>query len=182
MAESNSTKLALASSLKKLTGKTPLDKISVTDICRECGVNRKSFYYHFQDKYDLVNWIFDSEFDSIAGQRDGSDGLRALLRLLEYLYENRSFYRRALNVRGQNSFADHFRDRLTASVRSGLRLGSLSETMEFRINFFADAFICAIERWLMGRETMPPGKMYGMITACFADAENPRKALSEGLY
>ena len=38
------------------------EKISVSDICERCGMNRKSFYYHFKDKYDLVNWIFDTEF------------------------------------------------------------------------------------------------------------------------
>ena len=43
----------------------PFEKISVGDICERCDMNRKSFYYHFRDKYDLVNWIYDREF--IAG-------------------------------------------------------------------------------------------------------------------
>lgn len=44
--------------MKKLMEKKPFSKISVGDICEDCGMNRKSFYYHFRDKYDLVNWIF----------------------------------------------------------------------------------------------------------------------------
>ena len=58
MADSNATKNALAASMKKLMRKKPFEKISVSDICEDCGINRKSFYYHFRDKYDLVNWIF----------------------------------------------------------------------------------------------------------------------------
>jgi AcrR family transcriptional regulator len=58
MSDSNVTKNALAASMKKLMKEEPFEKISVSDICSDCGINRKSFYYHFRDKYDLVNWIF----------------------------------------------------------------------------------------------------------------------------
>lgn len=58
---SQTTKRALAASLKKLLSDKPLDKITVTDIAEDCGVNRQTFYYHFQDIYDLVEWIYTSE-------------------------------------------------------------------------------------------------------------------------
>ena len=58
MAESNITKNALADALKSLMREKNFDKISVLDICEKCNMNRKSFYYHFRDKYDLLNWIF----------------------------------------------------------------------------------------------------------------------------
>ena len=59
MPYSNATKQAFADALRKLLEQKPFAKISVSHICEECGMNRKSFYYHFKDKYDLVNWIFD---------------------------------------------------------------------------------------------------------------------------
>ena len=79
MADSNITKNALAVSMKKLMEKKPFSKISVGDICEDCGMNRKSFYYHFRDKYDLVNWIFYVDFIermdwstvAIAGRKRG---------------------------------------------------------------------------------------------------------------
>ena len=61
MADSNITKNALAVSMKKLMEKKPFSKISVGDICEDCGMNRKSFYYHFRDKYDIMHWIFEQE-------------------------------------------------------------------------------------------------------------------------
>ena len=50
------TKRALEASLKKLRCERLLDKITVTDIAEDCGINRMTFYYHFRDIYDLVEW------------------------------------------------------------------------------------------------------------------------------
>ena len=51
------TKYALENSLKKLLLQKPLNKITINDITEDCGVNRMTFYYHFKDIYDLVDWI-----------------------------------------------------------------------------------------------------------------------------
>ena len=74
MADSNITKRALATSLKELMIEQPFDKINVAQICERCNMNRKSFYYHFKDKYDLVNWIFDTEFIELIKHENLSAG------------------------------------------------------------------------------------------------------------
>ena len=50
------TKRALEQSLKHLLLKKPLTKITVGEIAEDCGINRMTFYYHFKDIYDLVEW------------------------------------------------------------------------------------------------------------------------------
>ena len=55
MADSNITKRALAAALKSLLAERPFAKVSVREICEACGMSRKSFYYHFKDKYELLN-------------------------------------------------------------------------------------------------------------------------------
>ena len=50
------TKRALENSLKNLLLKKPLTKITINDIAEDCGINRMTFYYHFKDIYDLVEW------------------------------------------------------------------------------------------------------------------------------
>ena len=50
------TKKALAAALKDQLLKKPLHKITINDITEECGINRMTFYYHFKDIYDLVEW------------------------------------------------------------------------------------------------------------------------------
>lgn len=54
---SNITKRALEQSLKNLLLKKPLTKITISDITADCGMNRMTFYYHFKDIYDLVEWV-----------------------------------------------------------------------------------------------------------------------------
>ncbi len=61
MPDSSLTKRALAQAIKELMNEKPLVKISIADIVDRCQMNRQSFYYHFRDKYDLVNWIFYTE-------------------------------------------------------------------------------------------------------------------------
>lgn len=53
---SQNTKRALEQSLKNLLLKKPLNKITINDIAEECGISRMTFYYHFKDIYDLVEW------------------------------------------------------------------------------------------------------------------------------
>ena len=61
MPDSSLTKRALAQAIKELMNEKPLVKISIADIVDRCQMNRQSFYYHFRDKYDQVNWIFYTE-------------------------------------------------------------------------------------------------------------------------
>ncbi len=103
MPDSNITKKALAMAMKELMEQIPFSKISVSDICEKCGMNRKSFYYHFKDKYDLVNWIFDVEFFQAVHVRDynlPNWSWRFLEDSCQYFYENQSFYRKALQIEG----------------------------------------------------------------------------------
>ena len=55
------TKKLLADGLKELLGKKTLDKITVKELVTACGVNRQTFYYNFQDIYELLEWIFVEE-------------------------------------------------------------------------------------------------------------------------
>ena len=106
MAEAGVTKKVLAYALKSLMASRPLSKITVGDICEACDMNRKSFYYHFRDKYDLVNWIFYTEFFD-EFHRDAPEGADALLRLCEFFEKHREFYRNALRQQGQDSFYEY---------------------------------------------------------------------------
>ena len=55
--QNNTTKQALEASLKKLLMHKSIDKITINDLTADCGISRMSFYYHFKDIYDLVEWV-----------------------------------------------------------------------------------------------------------------------------
>lgn len=161
MADSNITKRALATSLKELMVEQPFDKINVAQICERCNMNRKSFYYHFKDKYDLVNWIFDMEFIELLKHEnlsaDYTERWAFIERINRYFYQNHSFYRKALQINGQNSFRDHFREyiRPLIAVRISKLFGE-QQWDEFTLDFLSDAVVCAMERWLLTKECLPP--------------------------
>ena len=161
MADSNITKRALATALRALMAELPFEKINVSHICERCQMNRKSFYYHFKDKYDLVNWIFDTEFIALIQGAHPDDTYQEhwsfIQRACEYFYQNHDFYRKALQVQGQNSFRDHFREYIRPLTTDRLEhLLDSDQIDEFAINFFADGVICAMERWLLTKDCMPP--------------------------
>ena len=120
MAGSDITKRALAEAFKELLVDTPFDKISVGAVCERCGLSRKSFYYHFADKYDLVNWIYDAELARAVEDVDADRPWQRLLAMCRHLDRNRPFYRQALLIRGRNSFSEHFHRLIRDSVAHSL--------------------------------------------------------------
>lgn len=138
MADSNITKNALAVSMKKLMEKKPFSKISVGDICEDCGMNRKSFYYHFRDKYDLVNWIFYVDFIERMDWSSCRNEWDMLEALCSRFYRERLFYQNALQVEGQNSFREYF----CGMLRPVLMLLTQNLVEEGRKKEFYIAFLC----------------------------------------
>lgn len=85
------TKKALANSLKQLLEHKQLNKITVTDITQQCGVNRQTFYYHFQDIYALMEWIYTADAAKVLEGKKSEDTWRqGFLQVLEYARDNRS--------------------------------------------------------------------------------------------
>ncbi len=167
MADSNITKRALAAALKELMETESFAQVSVGDICEKCQMNRKSFYYHFKDKYDLVNWIYFTEFLSTARLHGNREGWALLEDLCSYFYENRKFYRKILSIEGQNSFASYFREILTLILSRDMeKIFGGDEALDFYVDFFADAFVCAIRRWLSQRDCLSAKEFSRRLKRC----------------
>ncbi len=64
------TKKAIAYTFKDLLKEKPFNKITVSDIAKKCDINRQTFYYHFQDIRDLVEWICLDEVDHLLKKKD----------------------------------------------------------------------------------------------------------------
>nr|WP_325300480.1 TetR/AcrR family transcriptional regulator [uncultured Dysosmobacter sp.] len=61
----NHTELLIAAAFDQLLAEKPLTKITVKEIVERCGVNRNTFYYHFQDIPDLVERLARERADEI---------------------------------------------------------------------------------------------------------------------
>ena len=164
MPDSNITKRALSAAMKELMAERPMEKIRIGDIVERCNMNRQSFYYHFRDKYDLVNWIFYTEFFADIQRSFDKPGWELMEKMCQFFYENRTFYTNALQVRGQNSFSEYFNE-----VMHPLILARFDDIFaddpdrDFYATFLADSIRVTITRWLLEGAKLPPERFIELL-------------------
>lgn len=121
------TKALLGESLRELSATRTVDRITVREIVKNCGLSPATFYRHFHDKYDLIAWIYNCQMEDILvdvceGARTWRAALKDMIAILE---GDRDYYKNAfVNTEGQNSFfhSTHARcvELLTAYVRAAM--------------------------------------------------------------
>ena len=68
---SEAAKREICAALKTLMAQKPLNKITIAEIMQSCGMARQHFYYHFEDIYDAVRWMFDQEAVALLREHEG---------------------------------------------------------------------------------------------------------------
>lgn len=101
------TKELIASSMKEIMLHQPFEKITIRMITEHAGVIRPTFYYHFQDKYEVLEWIVRHDLVSSA-RLLMERGLveEAMHVVFTDINNDREFYRRAFSITGQNNFVE----------------------------------------------------------------------------
>lgn len=153
------TKLMLAESLRNLMRKKPLDKIKIHEIVDACGVNRQTFYYHFQDIYALVEWMYQHDTMELIEKNnidliDDNDVWGGVIEaLFKYIESHRSEILCVLNSRAIVYFTNFVNSGLKSSIRN--IVDSRSQNMQvdeyykdFIANFYAVAFGGIVLSWL----------------------------------
>lgn len=157
------TKLMLAESLRNLMRKKPLDKIKIHEIVDACGVNRQTFYYHFQDIYALVEWMY--QYDAVKiieqnneaflkgeiGTEDNWDSV--INALFAYIEEHRNEILSVINSRAMVYFSNFVYEALKSSIRRVVDVKSESIVVDefyknFISNFYAIALGGMVQSWL----------------------------------
>lgn len=89
---SDITKRALEASLKHLLLEKPLTKITISDIAQDCGINRMTFYYHFKNIYDLVEWsCTEDAARALEGNKTYATWQEGFLGIFAAVLENKPF-------------------------------------------------------------------------------------------
>ena len=151
---SQMTKRALVASLKELMADKPLDKITVTDLTEHCGVNRMTFYYHFKDIYDLVEWACVEEATrALAGKKTYDTWQQGFLQILQSLQKDKVFY---INVYHSISreYIEQYLYKLTYDLLEGVveeQAAGMSvrpEDKAFIANVYKYAFVGLMLDWI----------------------------------
>ena len=86
------TKEIIAKTFTELLDEKPMSKITVKDIVERCGVNRNTFYYHFKDIYDLVEWsCLEDATQALQGKKTYETWQEGVLQIFEAMLENKPF-------------------------------------------------------------------------------------------
>ncbi len=83
------TKQIISESLLRLLETKPLAKITINDLAEDCGVSRMTFYYHFRDIYDLVEWTIACEAEKASAECRGTGGWEGELMSIMNVLKNR---------------------------------------------------------------------------------------------
>ena len=177
MSDSLITKQAIAQSVKELMKKRDLQKISVFDIVQSCGINRQTFYYHFQDKYDLVNWIYYNEVVSaVTAKKDFSDWSDVMLDVLNIMKKEKYFYTNALNVTGQNAFQEYFFSltkslisEIVSATQEGTDIGE--EDRDFIAEFYTYGLVGIVVQWARRGMKEQPQELVGKLKYFIDDSK-----------
>lgn len=159
---SDRTKLWIADKMKSLMAKKSLDKIRVTEICREAQIERQTFYYHFRDKYDLVAWIFVHNSLDL----DVIDVMSAALNISsmkqEYL-----FYKRAYEDKSQNELwmymHDYFVKQYSESAKKILGTDILDEQLRYSIRMYCYGAVWMSREWILNDNVTPAETVIQMM-------------------
>ena len=158
---SQETKRALAASLKKLMTKKSLSKITINEIVRDCGVNRNSFYYHFEDIYALFKWMLEQEAVEVVKQFDlVMDYREAILFIMNYVAENKHIVNGAYDAMGREGlkrfFYADFIDIIKSyinNVAAKYKLDVDEDYKDFLSEFFTEAVAGTILSWCSGKHS-----------------------------
>ncbi len=156
------TKLWIAEKMKHLMMKKTIDKIRISEICKEAGIDRSTFYYHFKDKYALTAWIFYYSARTV----DVVD-LKSGIQHMSQMKSDMLFYKNAFGDTSQNALwqymLEYFVEENTAAVKSRLQTDTLNAELCFKIRFYCYGAVGTVREWIINDGPETAGMIVRMI-------------------
>ena len=164
-----STKQALAASLKQLLEKKSLDDITVKELVEDCAVNRQTFYYHFQDIYDLLSWFLTQEAtQALAGKYSAANWEEGLLQAFQYVRDNHRLIFHIFGSNGQGLLAGQLNEmsqqimyRVIEASCQDLELAEKDK--QFIARFYKSAFAGLLLEWITGGMSEEPAEIVSQV-------------------
>lgn len=168
---SNITKKAIANALKELLLEKRLNKITVADIAEKCEINRQTFYYHFQDIYDLIEWICIEDTEQVLkSNRTYATWQEGFLSIFELAKKDKLFL---TNIYHSASY-EHLQQYLYKLVEPLLK-GVIMEVaknyavkdgeVEFVVSFYKYAFVGLLLDWVKNDMREEPSVIIERVSA-----------------
>ncbi len=152
----------LAESFKELVLRQPIEKITIKEITEKAGVIRPTFYNHFQDKYELLEWIILTDLlEPIRPLIENKMVSEALLLLFMNIENEREFYKQTVRLEGQNSFESIARECVKEILLEIIEKNSVRKIPKFRwltperiAEYYAQSMCSVVIVWIKSGMTI----------------------------
>lgn len=163
----NGIDVALAESLKELSRVRPIEKITIKEITDKAGVIRPTFYNHFQDKYELLEWIIREELMAPAMPLFDNGMMReGITFIFTAIEKEKDFYIKAVQLEGQNSFTDMMQKAASEIIHSRMHVDKMKErikypwlTTELIAEFYGHMACSVAIRWIKSGMEIPVNEL-----------------------
>ena len=150
------TKIWIADTMKKLLTKKSIEKIRVTEICREAEIERPTFYYHFKDKYDLMAWsICHAAYKTDILDTDSA------AEAMDQMKKDYIFYKRAYEDNSQTPMwkymLEYFVDQYTQIAKTRLKTDILDTGTAYSIRLYCYGTLGMTREWVL-HDNITPAK------------------------
>jgi AcrR family transcriptional regulator len=172
---SRNTRKLLSLTLKNIMREKDLSKISISEVAKASGLNRKTFYYHFDDIYSLLVWTLEDEafgvmkkIDLVKKHREASDIL------LDYLEKNYEFIdnvmRSSAHLEVREFLYVSMRDNLLKTVKEICNENDIKledDYQKFVAGFCTEAYGGMILHWLRNKDRINRKKLRDYLDRIF---------------
>lgn len=165
----------------------PITKISIQEICGRAGINRSTFYAHYEDIYDLLRKIsqghyaeLDLAHQAYLRKHPEEKGKLHLEFFLRFVAEHREFYQFCMQLRYSEEKLDWIYHTVWKEYlqNQNPEWSTLPDSvMEYHFSYFWGGFMAVIKRWINGGCLESPAEI-ARIVRCHIEEQNPRKACS----
>lgn len=169
------TKKLFADALKRIVIQKSFSKVTVSELIRECKVNRKTFYYHFSDVYDLLKWTLEQEAIDVVKSFDLIvDYEEAILFVIDYIEKNNKFLNNIYNSLGRDELKKFFYTDFVGITESIIKKAEEETSTNLPDNFksflsmfYTEAIAGTLGEWITHQEQQSKEELITYVSVIF---------------
>ncbi len=166
-----------------LLDKKSLNQITVQDICKKSGLNRSTFYAHYQDILDLLDKLelelhqkIISEYENLTLVSESMINGDFYIPFLNKIKENKNFYRASLQTRNHFPISTGYRELMEYVVKPSCKIAGITDEAEilYYLVFYQAGFTFVLKRWVDNDCKESPQEIASYLRRCFPYLHDPQ--------
>ena len=164
--KSDQAKYRMVEAIGKCMERYAVESITVDQIVKEAGLSRQTFYRHFRDKYDLINWYFDKllleSFDQMGSGRTVREGLQ---RKFAFIEAEHLFFYAAFKYDDQNNLKTHDFEMIFDFYQDLVRKkgGVLTDDLLHLLEMYCQASVYMTVQWVLRKLNVSEAELVDLM-------------------